>query len=97
MSKPALRIEEALDFHEKTKAKKEPSIRKIDLARELFKGANPSTIPVNMTNLVKGKTTRVDPCWVKHICKTTGVDANFLFGVKPIDPKKLDKYENGGI
>ncbi len=94
-NKPALRINEALDFHEKTKAKSEPTIQKIDLAKELFKGAKPKTLPVNMSNLVNGKTTRVDPAWVKHICAVTGVDANFLFGIKPMNPKTLDKYESG--
>ena len=93
-NKPALRINEALDFHEKTKAKSEPTIQKIDLAKELFKGAKPKTLPVNMSNLVNG---RVDPLWVKHICAVTGVDANFLFGIKPINPKILDKYESGAI
>lgn len=95
MGKPALRIEEALDFHEKTKAKSEPSILKGDLANVFFGGAKEKTRPVNMSNLVGGRTTRVDPEWVHHLCKVTRVDANFLFGIKPMNPKTLEKYESG--
>ncbi|AFM54819.1 hypothetical protein B620_gp41 [Croceibacter phage P2559S] len=93
--KPALRIDEALDYHEATKAKSTQSLQKKDLGELLFADAKPKTQVVNISNLITGKTSRVAPAWVRKICKATGVDANFLFGIKPMDSKKLDKYESG--
>lgn len=93
--KPALRIDEALSYHEATKAKSAPSLQKKDLGELLFADAKQKTQVVNVSNLITGKTSRVAPAWVRLICKATGVDANFLFGIKPMNPKKLDSYESG--
>lgn len=94
-NKPALRIEEALEFHKRNKKESEPNILKIDLGRVLFKGAKEKTISVNMSSLINGKTTRVDPKWVAYICERTGVDANFLFGIEPMSDKlKKEFYES---
>ena len=95
--KPALRINEALDFHEQMKSKGEASISRMELADVFFEGSQEATKKVNMSNLARGRTKRVDPNWVKVICKRTGVDANFLFGIKPMNPKKLEKYEKGCV
>lgn len=86
---PALRIEKAMEYHEATKKKSEPTITKIGLARKLFIDAKPKTQAVNMNNLVKGITARVSPAWVKTICEETGVDANFLFDIEPMTKTKI--------
>lgn len=83
-NEPALKLEEALAYHEANKKPSEISITKIDLAKKLFVGAKHQTQAVNMNNLVKGTTARVAPEWIKTICEATGVDANFLFGIEPM-------------
>lgn len=95
--KPALRIEEAMGYHEANKNKSELSLQKKDLGKLLFKEAKPKTQVVNISNLINGKTSRVAPNWIKLICKATGVDANFLLGIKPMNPKKLNEYESGAV
>lgn len=92
---PVLKIDDALEYYESTKAKSKPGLLKIDLARLMFKNSNEKTMPVLMSNVISGKTARIDPEWVKAICKATGVDANFLFGIAPMDEKlKKQFYEN---
>jgi hypothetical protein len=48
----------------------------------LWENTNPHTLNNNIHNLATGKTDRVKVDWVKIICDETGVDANFLFGIK---------------
>lgn len=93
MGKSTIKIEEALEFHEINRNLKEPKIPKSDLADVFFEGSREKTRSVNMSNLLGGRTVRVDPKWIRHLCKVTGVDANFLFGVKPINEAKLKKYK----
>jgi hypothetical protein len=38
----------------------------------------------NMLNLCKGVTRKIDPEWIQIMVDKCGVDANFLFGIKPM-------------
>jgi hypothetical protein len=40
----------------------------------------------NMLNLCNGTTQKIDPSWVHIMVEMCGVDANFLFDVKPMEP-----------
>lgn len=82
MGKGKFKIEEALKYYNDTRKIREPKLGKIDLAKELFKGVAYSTMAVNMSNLINGRTSRMSVEMVKIICKITRVDANFLFGIK---------------
>lgn len=42
----------------------------------------------NMLNLCNGTTQKIDPSWVQIMVDMCGVDANFLFNVKPMEPEK---------
>jgi hypothetical protein len=42
----------------------------------------------NMLNLCNGTTQKIDPAWVQIMVDMCGVDANFLFNVKPMEPEK---------
>lgn len=55
-------------------------IMKKDIAARLFPGVPVTTQQVNFTNLVTGRTRRIDPEWVRIICEMCGCDPNFLFG-----------------
>ncbi|MFZ4705563.1 MAG: hypothetical protein ACOYMF_06090 [Bacteroidales bacterium] len=55
-----------------------------DVATTLWSDSSAKTAETNMSNLVTGATKRVELEWIVKICEATGVDANFLFGIKPM-------------
>lgn len=87
MSENKIRVEEAINYHNSNKPVSKPKLLKRDLGKELFKSAKPATIKVNTSNLITGKTSRISLKLVKIICDMTGVDANFLFNIKPMKRK----------
>lgn len=72
-----IRINEALARAENAGRK----VYKYELAAKLWPDMSPQARQVNMTRLCTGKTKRIQPSWVGIICRATGVDANFLFGL----------------
>lgn len=77
-----IKLKEALEYQREKNPGK--TFSNNELAKKLFADSKPKTQTVNMSNLVTGKTTRVTPDLVQKICRATGVDANFLFDVKPM-------------
>jgi len=75
-----LRIREALKYA----LLSGKNISRMDLARAIFPDSKRETQEVNITNLLTGKTKRPNPEWIPIICELTGVDANFLFNIKPM-------------
>ena len=72
-----IRIEQAI-----ARAKEQGrKVLKKDIAAALWPDANPANQQIKMTLLCKGKTTRIEPGWVKIICEQTGVSADFLLGI----------------
>lgn len=72
-----IRIEQAM-ARAKEQGKK---VKKKDLAKRLWPDSSPVAQQVNMTALCAGKTTRINPDWVKIICEMTGCTSDFLFGI----------------
>lgn len=89
---PVLKIKDAMDFYNKNRSSSMPELMEKDLAKILFSNAAPKTQVVNMSNLSRGKHKTVNPVWVTQICEHLGVDANFLFGIEPMDKKKRDQF-----
>lgn len=86
-----IKVQEAINYMEASTGKK---LAQIDLAKKIFEGdASEKTLAVMMSNLVNGKTKRVSPEVVRNICSETGVDANFLFQIEPMNEKKRADYE----
>lgn len=56
-------------------------VLKKDIAARIWPDGTPEARQVNMTKLLKGRTLRIEPEWVKIICEMTGVSADFLFGM----------------
>lgn len=73
-----LKINEAIAFATMNGKK----INKTEIAARLWPKSSLLTRRQNMTNLCSGNTCKVNPKWIKIICKMTGCDANFLFNVK---------------
>lgn len=56
-------------------------VMKKDIAARLWPDSNEAAQQVNMTGLCSGRTSRINPEWVKIICEMTGCSADFLFGL----------------
>ena len=76
-----LRIREAILFAKRNGKK----VTNITLGKRLWKNTLETTLNTNMSHLNGGRTKRVDINWIGEICDETGVDANFLFGVEPMN------------
>lgn len=73
-----IRIEQAI-----ARAKDEGrKVLKKDIAARLWPDSAPGAQMVNMTGLCNGRTTRLDPEWVKIICEMTGCTPGFLLGIE---------------
>ncbi len=72
-----MRIEQAI-ARAKEQGKK---VFKKDISARLWPDSTPAGQQVNMTALCAGKTSRINPEWVKVICEMTGCTADFLFGL----------------
>jgi hypothetical protein len=59
-------------------------IKKSDLAQRMFPFTTKSSAYACFNNYERGASTKIDIAQVKQICQETGVDANFLFGIKPM-------------
>lgn len=75
-----IRINDALAFA----MAKGTRIQKNELAAKIWPASSPEAQKVNMSNLISGKSNKINPEWVSIICEETGVDANFLFGMEPM-------------
>lgn len=73
-----MKINEALALSEAMGKK----VYKKDLAAKIWSKSRPETQVVNMTNLARGVTRKVNPEWVVTICKEVGCSADFLFGLE---------------
>lgn len=71
-----LRIEEAI-ARSRARGK---VVKKKDLAKKLFPDTTESNQIVNMSNICRGKTKRVDPDWIVTICLECDCTPNYLFG-----------------
>lgn len=78
MGQIKLKVNEAIALAE-SRGKK---IKKKDVAAKIWPESSPITQSVNMTNLCRGVTKRVDPEWIVIICLETGCSADFLLGLK---------------
>lgn len=77
-----LKINEAMALHT---AKTGESLMKSDLAALLFPEApTPAARQVAMSNLTRGRTTRVKPEWIVKICQFCGCSAEFVLGMEEI-------------
>lgn len=56
-------------------------ITKGELAAMIWPDSSVSAQRVSISRLCSGKNERVAPEWVRTICKTCGVSADFLFGL----------------
>lgn len=56
-------------------------VLKKDIAARLWPDAVTIAQQVNMTNLCKGKTSRINPEWVGIISEMTGCSADFILGI----------------
>lgn len=74
----ALKVNEAIARAEMNGKK----IKKKELAAKIWANSRPEAQAVNMTNLCTGTTKKVNPEWIKIICRETGVTADFLFGIE---------------
>lgn len=76
-----LRLNEALAFA----LGNGKNIKRSDIADALWGSSSLDAKKVNMSNLSRGKTKRIEIWWIKKICELTGVDANFLLGIKKLE------------
>lgn len=58
-------------------------MNKKELAKLLWEESQPKSRTVNMSSLCNRRTQKINIEWVSKICEATGVDANFLFNIKP--------------
>lgn len=56
------------------------NVLKKDIASRIWHDSKESTQQVNMTNLCKGRTRKINPEWVIIICEMCGCTPNYLFG-----------------
>lgn len=77
-----LKIKEALALHT---AKTGEVLRISELAALLFPDApTPAAKQVAMSNLTRGRTSRVKPEWIVKICQFCGCSAEFVLGMEEI-------------
>lgn len=77
-----LKIKEALALHT---AKTGEVLRISELAALLFPYApTPAAKQVAMSNLTRGRTSRVKPEWIVKICQFCGCSAEFVLGMEEI-------------
>lgn len=60
-------------------------VTQMGLAERIWPDSKKETQKVNVSNLVRGETKKITPETVNIICNYTGVDANFLFNIKPME------------
>ena len=58
-------------------------VTKKELAKQLWEDSQPKSRTVNMSSLCNRRTRKINIEWVSKIGEATGVDANFLFNIKP--------------
>ena len=58
------------------------NITRMDIARKMWPDSKESTQRVSIGKIVNGITKTYTLEQIKIICELTGVDANFLFGIK---------------
>lgn len=58
-------------------------VSKKEIAEMLWEDTKPKSRTVNMSSLCNRRTQKINIEWVSKICEATGVDANFLFNIKP--------------
>lgn len=73
-----LKVNEAIELSKKNGKE----VLKKDLAAKIWPNSSPDTQKVNMSNLCKGATKKVNPEWIVIICKETGCSSDFLLGIK---------------
>ena len=76
-----LRIREALAFKQLNEGVR---MSQDELAKKLYPTSSRTSRNLNLSKMIKGESKRIDINAVHVICEQTGVDANFLFGVKPM-------------
>lgn len=77
-----LRIVEALGYYAANNGKR---MTQDELASYIWPSSSKESRNININKLINGRTKRVDIDAIKTICKTTGVDANFLLNMKPME------------
>ena len=58
-------------------------VSKKEIAEMLWEDTKQKSRTVNMSSLCNRRTRKINIEWVSKICEATGVDANFLFNIKP--------------
>jgi len=81
-----IRIDEAVAYKERLTGK---TIKRGLLAQRIFPYSTGSSSYMRLRKYSRGESTNLDPDTVRRICEELSVDANFLFGVKPMT--KLDE------
>jgi predicted transcriptional regulator of viral defense system len=77
-----LRIQEALVWGARKRGSK---ITITEVAEKVFPQSKLNVARVSASNLVNGKTKRISAHEVKVICALTGVDANYIFNINPME------------
>jgi hypothetical protein len=77
-----LRSEEALEYAI-LKGKNIKALKK-RLSKKYWPNTKQKSQEVNISNFFRGETKRFTFEMIKDLCDETGVDANFLFNVKPM-------------
>lgn len=76
-----LKIEKAIENFNAGIKNDSEKMTSATLARKVFPEMTDKTARVTMRRLINGDAKSVTGQTVKSICKETGVDANFLFGI----------------
>lgn len=66
-------------------AKTGQKVSQKDLGEHLYPESKPESQQIKVSKLVTGKTQNFDADTIIKICEVLGVDANFLFNIKPIE------------
>ena len=81
------RIKEALAY-----AKEVGLINKdYELANKLWSDSSEKSAYMNLRNLIRGKSKKINIGDVPYICKTLGVSADYLFGLSDVRTNKEEK------
>lgn len=78
-----MRFTESLEYA-LLKGKSVKEVKK-NIAAKIWSDSKEDTREVSCSNIFRGKTQQFSELSIKSICEETGVDANFLFNVKPME------------
>ena len=78
----SIKLKEAMWLRSSRQGKK---ITQKELGEALYPQSKPSHQQINVSKLATGATRNYDVDMIKKICETLGVDANFLFDIKPMN------------